>query len=100
MGTGFLLEVVRNVSRSKYGGGWQIAQLVKCSPCKCKGLSYIPRVHLIKSGCGGHAYKPSTRVTETGRYLGAPWQASLAYVAHSIPMRGPDCKELWVMPRK
>lgn len=34
MGAGFLLEVMKSVSKSDCGGGWQIAQLVKCSPYK------------------------------------------------------------------
>lgn len=58
-------------------GAGEIAQLVKCLPCKYEGLSSILRTLIKKSkkpGMVASAYSAKVRETETGGFLGLAGQ--------------------------
>lgn len=72
------------------GGIGEIAQSVKCLPCRHEDLSSIPRTQNTKVYVPLHACNPSARERQASR---DPWdsgfsnQAALAYLASSRPVR-------------
>lgn len=48
---------------------WGMVQLVKHLPCKHKGLSLLPRIHVQKPGMMAHTYDSNAEVVDTGGSL-------------------------------